>query len=289
MANSARPKPTVTAARVCQSHFGLTRRAAHAPGIAVCETAYGPDACIPAHCHDGVQVSLVLAGGYEEACGRTRIHCEAATVVFHGPGQVHADRFDPSGASCLNVWVDPAALPVELGERLVSSGRGVSRRAAPTAGAFGLAQELRNSDHLSPLVPAEIVATLLDDLLQRPGVVTAGAPPRWLERLRVRLHDEFAAPPTLAELARHESVHPVHVARAFARHYGCTAGDYVRQRRVEFAARALAHSDDPIAAIAHGAGFADQSHCTRVFRRFTGATPAAFRRQSRHHPGADQG
>jgi AraC family transcriptional regulator len=50
---------------------------------------------------------------------------------------------------------------------------------------------------------------------------------------------------------------------------------------VEYACRQLSTSALPLAEIALAAGFTDQSHLTRVFRRQTRMTPSEFRRASR--------
>jgi AraC family transcriptional regulator len=55
----------------------------------------------------------------------------------------------------------------------------------------------------------------------------------------------------------------------------------VRRLRVEAACGQLAEGDRTLAEIAQEAGFCDQSHFHRVFRRQVGMTPAAFRRASR--------
>jgi AraC family transcriptional regulator len=72
-------------------------------------------------------------------------------------------------------------------------------------------------------------------------------------------------------------VHPVHLAREFRRFEHCTIGEYVRRLRIEQACRRLTHSTDPIAAIAAEAGFADQSHFARTFKRVVGMSPVQFR------------
>jgi AraC family transcriptional regulator len=50
---------------------------------------------------------------------------------------------------------------------------------------------------------------------------------------------------------------------------------------VDFAARKLVTSDEPLTGIALAAGFSDQSHFSRTFKRQTGMTPATFRISSR--------
>ena len=58
---------------------------------------------------------------------------------------------------------------------------------------------------------------------------------------------------------------------------GMLAGAYLREIRVQRAADALARSSAPLAQIALDAGFADQSHFTRVFRTAHGVTPQRWR------------
>lgn len=52
---------------------------------------------------------------------------------------------------------------------------------------------------------------------------------------------------------------------------------YAARRRRGLAASLLG-GGAAISEVAHGCGFADQSHLTRQFRRETGLTPAVFRR-----------
>jgi AraC-like DNA-binding protein len=42
----------------------------------------------------------------------------------------------------------------------------------------------------------------------------------------------------------------------------------------------------PLSEVAMSAGFFDQSHMTRVLKRFLGVTPAMLRREYRHSRGA---
>ena len=64
--------------------------------------------------------------------------------------------------------------------------------------------------------------------------------------------------------------------RAFTRAYGLAPSDYQRQLRVRAARRLLSAGVTPARAAAE-AGFADQAHLTRWFRRYYGVTPGAYR------------
>jgi AraC family transcriptional regulator len=101
--------------------------------------------------------------------------------------------------------------------------------------------------------------------------------PRWFANARELLDVCFDAAPSIHELAAEAGIHPVYFAAAFRRYAGCSVGDYVRRRRIEYARRRLADRDVPLSDLALEAGFADQSHLTRTFKRFTGMTPAQYR------------
>ena len=103
----------------------------------------------------------------------------------------------------------------------------------------------------------------------------------WLEHAREQIHVDLAARPSLTGLAESVGVHPVTLARAFRRAFGCTVGEYVRSLRIERATRQLADTDLPLAEIALAAGFADQSHFSNSFRRYNGHSPHRFRRAIR--------
>ena len=132
-------------------------------------------------------------------------------------------------------------------------------------------------DGLSPLVMEGIALELLGQTARRktrPG----RRPPAWLRTARDLLHDRFPSPPSVAEMARAAGVHPVYLARTFREHYRMTIGEYVRKLRVEHACRQISTTGAPLAEIALAAGFCDQSHFSRTFKRVTGTTPAEYRR-----------
>ena len=55
----------------------------------------------------------------------------------------------------------------------------------------------------------------------------------------------------------------------------------MRRLRLDWAAAQLADSDVTLAQLAAEAGFVDQSHFTRAFKRHTGLTPGRYRETGR--------
>jgi AraC family transcriptional regulator len=146
-----------------------------------------------------------------------------------------------------------------------------------------LVHEMRQPDELSGLA---MEGLLLDMLVAasrvRPDTRRETLPP-WLSRVREMLHEEPAAALSVTALARTAGVHPAYLSRAFRRFFHCSPGEYARRIRLEWTAERLIRGNQPIAAVAMEAGFADQSHLTRCFKRFYHTTPRSFREAHRQH------
>jgi AraC family transcriptional regulator len=83
---------------------------------------------------------------------------------------------------------------------------------------------------------------------------------------------------TLNEVAAVAHLSPYHFARMFKASTGLPPHQYVIGRRVERAKRLLQGDGElPLAQVAARAGFWDQGHFTRHFKRLVGVTPKRFR------------
>ncbi|GAA1504684.1 AraC family transcriptional regulator [Streptomyces albidochromogenes] len=93
------------------------------------------------------------------------------------------------------------------------------------------------------------------------------------ELLDARLLDGIA----LDEAARVIHAHPTHLVRAFSGAFGIAPHQYLMSRRVDLARRLLLDGQPP-GEVATAAGFYDQSHLTRHFKRVVGTTPGRYAR-----------
>lgn len=82
---------------------------------------------------------------------------------------------------------------------------------------------------------------------------------------------------TLDDLAGLAGLSSYHFSRKFKADLGMAPHSYVLSRRIERAKRLLKSSRVPLKLVAVECGFTDQSHLSRVFRKFLGVTPNNFR------------
>jgi AraC-like DNA-binding protein len=116
------------------------------------------------------------------------------------------------------------------------------------------------------------------DLRPAPGGLRASdaAATRKVAEIRDRLLADLRCAPSLRELAAGVELSPFHMLRVFREATGFPPHAWLVLERVCHARHLLAAGRSP-AEVAGAAGFADQAHLTRWFKRVTGVTPAAFR------------
>jgi len=108
-----------------------------------------------------------------------------------------------------------------------------------------------------------------------------GKEPAAVLRARDYLAEHFAENSSLKTLAAIANLSPFHFSRVFTAHFGVPPHIFQTQLRV-LRARKLLQSGMPIAEAAFQAGFADQSHLNRHFKRLTAVTPGQFIKNSKN-------
>jgi AraC family transcriptional regulator len=257
--------------------YGQTTRQRVVGGLHLLETRYPPHVRLPRHSHEHGYFCLVRRGHYrEEYAGRER-SCGPLTVAFHPPGELHTQQFAGEETWSFNIEMTNAWL-TRCQDALGRINWTGDFKGGVLAGlALRLYAEFLQTDDAATLAMEGLTLEILAAAWRRSMPGAARTPPRWLINVHDMLHDRFAESLTLGQLAQMAGVHPVHVAAAFRRQYGCTVGEYVRQRRIEFARQQLISSPASLAEVALAAGFADQSHFSRTFKRLTGLTPKTYR------------
>lgn len=257
--------------------FGENRLERQVTGFLLSETHYPGGLSAPPHLHPLPYFGFLLAGGYLEHLGQRAVSFAPRSFVFHPACEVHFGRVGEAGARLLHVEIAPGLVD-RLREERGLPDQSIDRRCGPLAAlSQRLHREFRLTDAASALVIEGVALEILGELVRL--VPRSDGRPRWLERARERVHADCSQPLSVQSVAAEIGVSPVRLSRAFRKAFGESLGAYQRRLRVREACDRLRDEEQSLAEIALSAGFTDQSHFTRVFRRFTGTTPAAFRRK----------
>lgn len=231
---------------------------------------------VPEHSHELAYFMLVLGGSYTERFGpQTKDH-DPMTVLWHRAGISHKDRIGENGARCFTV---------EIRHRGMENLSQYSRVPHDFA-EFGtplvwlttrLFREFSDWQNCSELVAEGLTLEMLGYIARRNDACEKH-PPKWFGHVIDRLNEEFKETVSMHDLTEIAGVHPVHLASVFRKFRGQTIGEYVQQLRVSHASKLMIDRELPLADIAYEAGFSDQSHFNRLFKRHTGMTPGEFRR-----------
>jgi len=217
------------------------------------------------HSHDWMGVTLVVSGSFQDVTeGRSAV-CRPLTLVVKPAGAEHDTRVGPDGA--MTVYFD-----------FTSSGVRTLKR---------LGVELDHCNYLmAGLATAPLLSLLQDQACDGTRHIAETMAGLILARQHVSPPVDTITNSMFAIRSLHEStresaisaqMHPVSFARHFRRTTGIAPSHWRLQSRVAQAASGLADRTESIARVASTAGFADQSHLCRIFRRETGLTPGRFR------------
>jgi AraC family transcriptional regulator len=245
-------------------------------GLVLAEVAYEAGQRIHREAHPHARFVLVLSGSLTEVCGGDAVTHGPSTLLFLSANEPRSYGVCGRGARCLVVdmddaWLGRARQQAPLLTQSVAFRRGLLLHLAQR-----LYGEFRQRDEVSRLAVESLALGVLAEASRRDESASRPPVPLWLLVAMALIEERFREPLPLAAVAKSVGVHPVHLARTFRRVHQTTVAAYVRQLRIEFA-RGLLGGPAGLSEIACAAGFCDQSHFSRCFKRHTGLTPAEYR------------
>ena len=106
--------------------------------------------------------------------------------------------------------------------------------------------------------------------------------PAWTKQLRELIQDQIDTNFSLSlkSISKELQVNPAYLSREFSKYFdNLSFGEYIRKMRIEKAIQLMHTSKYNLTEIAYLTGFSDQSHFTRIFKRFTGKNPSDYKRK----------
>jgi len=258
----------------------------------------GPAGELPPHAHEQYQICLSLdaPGEYRYRRARHPVPTGALSVVH--PGEVHAAR-DPTDRPAPSTY-RVAYVPPDL---LRAAAAEVAGRAAepffaspvlldrPLAARFLAAHAASEADASRLEGDERLLAFLARFVRSHAGLASApargGNERRAVRLVRAYLDAHPAEDVALQGLADLADLSPFHLARVFASEVGQPPHAYQLGVRVSRAKRLLLAGQPP-ARVAAEAGFYDQSHLARHFKRLVGTSPGRYVRDRKIVQDADR-
>lgn len=238
--------------------------------------AYFPSHAYPSHTHDAWTVLIVDEGVVRYDLDHREHGLAQAQVSLLPPNVPHDGRsVRPEGFRKRVLYLNPDRLGTSLIGAAVDRPEFVDpvlrRRIHQLHDVLAEGQETLESQSRLALIEERLQQHLRRQLTDPPTRRDPGV----ASRLREILDGHLPAGITLDEAALLVHAHPTHLVRAFTREYGMPPHRYLTGRRVDLARRYLLEGR-PAAEVATLAGFYDQSHLTRHFRRMLGVSPGQY-------------
>jgi AraC-like DNA-binding protein len=213
-------------------------------GVVEVGTLRGNEVGLPAHFHRENQITFVLSG--------RRRFLVRGEVITLGPGQgalipagvAHRSLAEPCGVACLNIYVP--------------------------AGEYDVAAMMRDAERLwskaGHIRCTELAAIVREHRRGAGGCIPANG----------TVPADPTCPEPVSQAAERAGMSREGFSRMFARHHGMPPHAFWLMARLNHA-RELLRAGEGIASVAVEAGFTDQSHLGRWFRRAFGVTPGRYR------------
>ncbi len=238
----------------------------------------------PRHSHEQYGIGVIHRGAQRSHSGRGTVEAGAGDTITVNPGEVHDGApIGEGGRSWRMLYFSPTVIRDAVGDRNEGRAR-LCEFPRPVITDAVIACRFQRlfvamttgSENASALHRDELLQLLLAGLTKTGAALDDPQPVSVsIGRARSLIDDDPSSAVTLAGLARECGLSKFQIVRGFVRATGLTPHAYLVQRRSEFARRLIARGV-PLAEVAAGSGFSDQSHMTRVFVRRYGFSPGAY-------------
>ena len=257
----------------------------HLPFIEARSIQDGRQICYDRHAHETFSIGAVTGGRSTYLNGRSQERIGAGVVVLMNPDDVHAcNPLDDHPWSYRMMYVDVAwltRLQHELGFSENQDFRAFSAIMSTEPSLYRGLNRLyavltdTQTDTLHKHTAAIEFFTHVQQSLN-PAPALAKDANLKLKRAADFISEHCTRSLSLEEICASADLSASYLIRAFKQHYGMTPHAYLINRRLQFG-RAQLKRGHRIADVALEAGFADQAHFQRAFKRFHAATPRQYR------------
>lgn len=224
-----------------------------------------------------LQIILTHSGMLQHSAEQELRTVDANQTLIVLPGHAYTNTYSSIGAGFGCLVITPAqAIRPQIYARITSQTNAHLMSDAARIGAFRLLRLTPDAEHG---IKAALAQEVLRAVFHSPGP-NLPAPSRVVEFARRAMHEQAGQRCSLAEVAERVGVTPSYLTQEFKRSMGMPLYQYQLRLRMTRALLELPRCQD-ITELALALGFSSHSHFTAAFKSFFGATPSAYRSESR--------
>ncbi|MEG3080439.1 AraC family transcriptional regulator [Halomonas sp. 5021] len=242
--------------------------------------------CYAPHSHVHWSLGAVTEGRSTFSYRDTTYQINAGDLVMMNPHWVHAcNPIEDQPWAYLMLYVDTAWLSnlrYQLGLLEAPNWQDIATAVLTQPALFAAYCDMtsclldeRQAIDDKQAVLTEYLSRLMQVLAQAPPAALPEAPST-LEQVAAYLRSHCTADISLESLCQQSGYSAGHLIRAFKQQYGLTPHAYLINQRIQIGQEALKQGQ-PIVEAALNAGFNDQPHFQRTFKRLVAATPNQYR------------
>ena len=237
------------------------------------------------HTHEGFAIGVIERGTEVFNYRGSRYKAGKGQIILINPAEVHdGNGIGRDGWAFSIFYADPNILhraAMELaGKRvpLPTFKNAVVEDPKSAKSLLRLHRMLETS--MSKLERETLILTTFAELVSRnaedaPMLRDVAEEPRAVSRVKSYLEENYMENVSLTDIAAFANLSRFHLIRVFKTHTGFPPHAYLEQIRVN-RAKELLKTGMPIIDTAYELGFVDQSHLTKTFKKFAGATPGQY-------------
>ncbi len=263
-------------------------RDAAMPHVELREIEDGGSVSYAAHSHREWSIGAIVRGESSFQCGPNLHAIDGGTLVMMNPDQMHAcNPANKSRWAYLMLYINSqwlASLRYQLGYQPTPAWQDINaevlRHKATFAHYLHFAELFKDSSADLLEKQSELIEFFgqLFSQLETNALHATGAPDENtgdLHTVRLYMDDHCSENLSLDVLTAQANCSPGYFIKAFKTHSGFTPHAYLINRRIQLGQQLLKQGM-PIAEAALEAGFSDQAHFQRIFKKLVAATPRQY-------------
>jgi len=241
----------------------------------------------PKHTHDGFGVGVIETGALGFYYRGENVVAAPGQINLVNPDEVHTGQAADESGWAYRMFYFDAELFENIAAQMADKKSALPFFQSGIIQDQPLAQELYQlhsrleSEPLSMLEKQSRLLILFQQLISRhadasPKITNIGNEKVSIRRVMDFIYDNFHDDISIQQLAQMAHISPFHFIRVFSKQTGLAPHAFLMQLRVN-KAKSLIDKGQSLSQVASQTGFSDQSHLTRIFKRYLGYTPGQYR------------